>query len=68
MSATEQIDYQSLTLPYVRAAELNSGRATHHPVVVVGGGPVGFATAIDLAQNGISVLLLDEDDRLSTGS
>ncbi len=68
MSAMEQIDYQSLTLPYVRAAELDSESATHRPVVVVGGGPVGFATAIDLAQNGISVLLLDEDDRLSTGS
>ena len=68
MSATEQIDYQSLTFPYVRAPELKSGSATHRPIVVVGAGPVGLATAIDLAQSGISVLLLDDDDRLSTGS
>src|SRR5271166_791987 len=68
MSATEQIDYQSLTFPYVRAPELDSGGATHRPVVVVGGGPVGLATVIDLAQSGISVLLLDDDDRLSNGS
>src|SRR5271166_5922756 len=68
MSATEQIDYQSLTFPYVRAPESDSGSATRRPIVVVGAGPVGLATAIDLAQSGISVLLLDDDDRLSTGS
>ena len=33
-----------------------------HPVVVVGAGPVGLALAIDLAQRGMPVLLLDDDD------
>ena len=68
MSATEEIDYQTLTLPYVRAPELDAGSGKRRPVVVVGAGPIGLATAIDLAQNGIDVLLLDDDDRLSTGS
>jgi 3-(3-hydroxy-phenyl)propionate hydroxylase len=36
--------------------------------VVVGAGPIGLTTAIDLAQSGTDVLLLDDDDRLSTGS
>ncbi|MEO8299274.1 MAG: FAD-dependent oxidoreductase [Burkholderiales bacterium] len=39
-----------------------------HPVVVVGAGPVGLSLAIDLAQRGQRVLLLDNDDKLSTGS
>lgn len=44
------------------------GRPARHPVVVVGAGPVGLSLAIDLAQRGQRVLLLDNDDRLSTGS
>ena len=42
--------------------------AARHPVVVVGAGPVGLSLAIDLAQRGQRVLLLDNDNRLSTGS
>jgi 3-(3-hydroxy-phenyl)propionate hydroxylase len=37
-------------------------------VVVVGAGPVGLTLAIDLAQRGQRVLLLDNDHKLSTGS
>ena len=36
--------------------------------MVVGAGPVGLSLAIDLAQRGQRVLLLDNDHRLSTGS
>ena len=39
-----------------------------HPVVVVGAGPVGLALAIDLAQRGVAVVVLDDDDTLATGS
>jgi 3-(3-hydroxy-phenyl)propionate hydroxylase len=38
------------------------------PLVVVGAGPVGLAAAIDAAQNGLPVLLLDEDNTVSVGS
>ena len=37
-------------------------------VVVVGAGPVGLSLAIDLAQRGQRVVLLDRDQRLSDGS
>ena len=40
----------------------------HHPVVVVGGGMVGLATALDLAHRGIKPVLLDDDDTVSVGS
>jgi 3-(3-hydroxy-phenyl)propionate hydroxylase len=36
--------------------------------VVIGAGPVGLATAIDLAQHGVRTVLIDNDDTVSTGS
>jgi len=42
--------------------------ADEHPVVVVGAGPVGLSLAIDLAQRGQAVVLLDDADRIGDGS
>jgi len=39
-----------------------------HPVAVVGAGPVGLSLAIDLAQRGQAVVLLDDADRIGEGS
>ena len=39
-----------------------------HAVVVVGAGPVGLSLAIDLAQRGQKVVLLDDADRIGEGS
>ena len=61
-------DYQTLTFPYARSRDHDAAEPARHPVVVVGAGPVGLATAIDLAQAGVPVVLLDDDDTLSTGS
>src|ERR1700726_1826533 len=41
---------------------------TEHAVVVVGAGPVGLSLAIDLAQRGRAVVLLDDADRIGEGS
>jgi 3-(3-hydroxy-phenyl)propionate hydroxylase len=54
---------------YQRPHELNEPAARHHArVVVVGAGPVGLCAAIDLALQGVAVMLLDEDDTVSVGS
>src|SRR5882757_9834830 len=45
-----------------------SGKPAEHPVLVVGAGPVGLSLAIDLAQRGQSVVLLDDADRIGEGS
>ena len=58
------MDYEALQFPPTPAPPATLS----HPVVIVGAGPVGLATAIDLAQNGVPVVVLDDDDRLSTGS
>jgi len=59
------IDYQRCEFAYTPA---NVPEGARHPVVVVGAGPVGLATAIDLAQSGVPVVLLDDDNKLSHGS
>ncbi len=40
----------------------------HHKVVVAGGGLVGLTLALDLAQRGVGVVVLDDDDTVSVGS
>jgi len=44
------------------------GDVAEHSVVVVGAGPVGLSLAIDLAQRGHCVVLLDDADRIGEGS
>ena len=58
--------YQHLKFDYARPADFS--QAAVHPIVIVGAGPVGLATAIDLARQGLPVVLLDDDDCLSVGS
>jgi 3-(3-hydroxy-phenyl)propionate hydroxylase len=59
---------QALEFPYVRSADQDASTPTQHGVVVVGAGPVGLSLAIDLAQRGQKVLVLDNDHKLSVGS
>ncbi len=67
-AGTAPPNYEALQFPYRKARDHAAPAPLRYPVVVVGAGPVGLALAIDLAQQGISVLLLDDDDRLSSGS
>jgi 3-(3-hydroxy-phenyl)propionate hydroxylase len=59
---------QSFEYAYRRAPDQDVASPARHPVIVVGAGPVGLSLAIDLAQRGVPVLLLDNDHKLSTGS
>ncbi|TMH06538.1 MAG: FAD-binding protein, partial [Betaproteobacteria bacterium] len=45
-----------------------SSPSRHWPVIVAGAGPIGLTAAIDLAQRGIDVLVLDDDNTVSVGS
>jgi 3-(3-hydroxy-phenyl)propionate hydroxylase len=57
-----------MALGYRRSADQDAAAPVRHPVVVVGAGPVGLSLAIDLAQRGLPVVLLDDADTLATGS
>lgn len=59
------IDYQALEFTYRPQPAQAENR---HPIVIVGAGPVGLSMALDLAQRGSKVVVVDDDYRLSTGS
>ena len=40
--------------PYEKSADQEADRPVRHPVVIVGGGPVGMALALDLGKRGIA--------------
>jgi 3-(3-hydroxy-phenyl)propionate hydroxylase len=61
-------DYQAQRFAYRHSADQDALSPARHPVVIVGAGPVGLTLALDLAQRGVRVVLLDDDNKLSTGS
>jgi len=54
--------------PYERHADQDAPTPARHKVIVVGAGPIGLGAAIDLAQQGVEVLVLDDNDKVSFGS
>ncbi len=53
--------------PYEKV-EAQSTAPVRHPVVIVGGGPVGLALALDLGSKGTPALVLDDHDGAGLGS
>jgi 3-(3-hydroxy-phenyl)propionate hydroxylase len=67
---TEARDQPKTKFGYHRHPDQDRAGAAvaEHAVVVVGAGPVGLSFAIDLAQRGQRVVLLDDADRIGEGS
>ncbi|GGE01182.1 3-(3-hydroxy-phenyl)propionate hydroxylase [Gemmobacter megaterium] len=53
--------------PYAKSPDQEAA-PRRHPVVVVGGGPIGLAMALDLGQRGVPVLVLDDHEGVGAGS
>ncbi|WP_425072058.1 FAD-dependent oxidoreductase [Sagittula sp. S175] len=54
--------------PYERAADQDADQPVRHPVVIMGGGPIGIATALDLGLQGIPCVVLDDHEGIGQGS
>lgn len=54
--------------PYVQSPDQRAASPVRHKAVVVGGGPVGLATALDLGRRGVPVVLLDDHEGAGLGS
>lgn len=54
--------------PYERSPDQEAAAPVRHPVVVMGGGPIGVATALDLGLQGIPVVVLDDHEGIGMGS
>lgn len=54
--------------PYKKSPDQDASTPVRHPVVVMGGGPIGIATALDLGLQGIPTLVLDDHEGVGMGS
>ena len=54
--------------PYEKVAAQDADRPHRHPVVIVGGGPVGMGLALDLGRKGTPCVVLDDHDGVGQGS
>ena len=54
--------------PYERCTDQGGADPVRHPVVIVGGGPIGIGLALDLGQQGIPVVVLDDHEGIGMGS
>ena len=54
--------------PYAPSPDQGAAPPARHKVVVIGGGPIGLATALDLGRRGVPVLLLDDHEGTGQGS
>ncbi|MEO0676613.1 MAG: FAD-dependent monooxygenase, partial [Pseudomonadota bacterium] len=53
--------------PYARHPDQDAP-PVRHPVVIVGGGPVGMGLALDLGKKGVACVVLDDHEGIGTGS
>lgn len=65
VGATYKLAFKLYPYQKVAAQDLPAQR---HPVLVIGGGPIGIATALDLGRKGTPVLVLDDHDGVGQGS
>ena len=56
------------TYSYQRSSDQDATRPVRRAVVIIGGGPIGIATALDLGLQGIPVVVLDDHEGIGMGS
>jgi 3-(3-hydroxy-phenyl)propionate hydroxylase len=65
---TPRYDTAFTLYPYMMSPDQEAQTPVRHRVVVVGGGPIGLATALDLGRRGVPVLVLDDHEGAGLGS
>ncbi len=60
--------YEYPEFEYIQTDEQKTQTVKRHKAVVIGSGPIGLTTALDFAQQGIRVVVLDDNNTVSIGS
>ncbi|MCW8943426.1 MAG: FAD-dependent monooxygenase, partial [Sedimenticola sp.] len=60
--------HQNPVYEFIHSADQDAPTPVHHPVIIVGAGPVGMAAGLDAAKQGIPALILDDNNTVSIGS
>lgn len=60
--------YKAPIYPYIQSDEQKNGEVKRHGLVIVGAGPVGLTAALDAACQGLSCVILDDNNTVSVGS
>lgn len=60
--------HQNPVYPFVHSTDQDAATPVHHPIIVVGAGPVGMAAGLDAAAQGIQTVILDDNNTVSIGS
>ncbi len=68
MSFQDRYTLAYKTYPYEKSPDQDLPAPVRHPVVIVGGGPIGMALALDLGLKGVGVLVLDDHEGIGMGS
>ncbi|GAA3540578.1 FAD-dependent oxidoreductase [Zobellella aerophila] len=63
-----QATYQNPVYDYRASPDQQAEQPVHHPLVIIGAGPVGMAAALDCARQGLPVVVLDDNNTVSIGS
>ena len=61
-------DVRKSTFAHRRSPDQDRAQPAHHPIVIVGAGPVGLTAALDLARKGHRCVVIDRKANLSDGS
>ncbi len=62
------LTYENPVYEYRKTADQSAAEPAHHPLIVVGAGPIGMGAALDAAVQGMDVLVLDDNNTVSVGS
>jgi 3-(3-hydroxy-phenyl)propionate hydroxylase len=60
--------HQNPVYEYRHSADQDAAQPVHHPLIIVGAGPIGMGAALDAAQQGMRALVLDDNNTVSVGS
>ena len=61
-------NFKKILYRYQKTVDQDFKNPSHHRVIIVGAGPVGLSAAIDLTLHGVEVTIIDESEKVSSGS